>query len=205
MNCQSLGASHCQNGVQSRGDIGPLMRPGLGSGSKGVQSMGKENSNAQNNQKCGNSFKHRPGPAQSLHLRGGLLHSQKYSLSGLNFPPRDDFEQQIACRACRRLIDNPDLPASHRRTASVASASMNPMTPSCPVCEEPMKKRSRPFRCEPCRQIIIFVAVSDASPYIASRRVSEEAMMRQGRDRHVNVKPPWQHGRRAPYDRGYLS
>jgi hypothetical protein len=42
---------------------------------------------------------------------------------------------------------------------------MNPMTPLCPVCEEPMKEHGRAFQCEPCRQIIIFFAVSDASPY----------------------------------------
>jgi hypothetical protein len=48
------------------------------------------------------------------------------------------------------------------------------MTPPCPVCEQPMKEHGKPygraFRCEPCRQFIIFFAVSDASPYIASER-----------------------------------
>jgi hypothetical protein len=42
------------------------------------------------------------------------------------------------------------------------------MTPLCPVCEEPMKEHGRAFQCEPCRQIIIFFAVSDASPYLAA-------------------------------------
>jgi hypothetical protein len=30
-----------------------------------------------------------------------------------------------------------------------------------------MKQQGRVFECEPCREIIIFFAVSDASPYIA--------------------------------------
>ena len=47
MNCQSLGTSHCENGVQSRGNAGSPR-----SGAEGVQCMGNENSNAQNNQKC---------------------------------------------------------------------------------------------------------------------------------------------------------
>jgi hypothetical protein len=34
-----------------------------------------------------------------------------------------------------------------------------------------MKEYDRAFQCEPCREIIIFFAVSDASPYIAARRV----------------------------------
>jgi hypothetical protein len=31
-----------------------------------------------------------------------------------------------------------------------------------------MEKHGRAFQCEPCRQIIIFFHVSDASPYIAA-------------------------------------
>jgi hypothetical protein len=31
-----------------------------------------------------------------------------------------------------------------------------------------MKEQGRAFQCEPCREIIIFFAVSDASPYIAA-------------------------------------
>jgi len=34
-----------------------------------------------------------------------------------------------------------------------------------------MKERGRAFQCEPCREIIIFFAVSDASPYAEARRV----------------------------------
>jgi len=34
-----------------------------------------------------------------------------------------------------------------------------------------MKEHDRAFQCEPCRQIIIFFAVSDASPYVAAGRV----------------------------------
>jgi hypothetical protein len=42
------------------------------------------------------------------------------------------------------------------------------MKPLCPACREPMKEQGRAFQCEPCREIIIFFAVSDASPYIAA-------------------------------------
>jgi hypothetical protein len=34
-----------------------------------------------------------------------------------------------------------------------------------------MKEHGRAFQCEPCRQTIIFFAVSDRSPYIAAGRV----------------------------------
>jgi hypothetical protein len=46
------------------------------------------------------------------------------------------------------------------------------MTPHCPTCNEPMKEHGRLFLCEPCRQIIIFLVVSETSPYIASRGVA---------------------------------
>jgi hypothetical protein len=39
-----------------------------------------------------------------------------------------------------------------------------------------MQEDGRAFHCEPCRQIIIFFAVSDASPYVA-------ATIRQADDR----------------------
>jgi hypothetical protein len=34
-----------------------------------------------------------------------------------------------------------------------------------------MKEHGRAFQCEPSRQIIIFFAVSDVSPYVAAGRV----------------------------------
>jgi hypothetical protein len=34
-----------------------------------------------------------------------------------------------------------------------------------------MKKQGRIFQCEPCREIIIFFAVSNASPFIAASTV----------------------------------
>jgi hypothetical protein len=37
-----------------------------------------------------------------------------------------------------------------------------------------MKEYDRAFRCEPCREIIIFFTVSDTSPYIAVQRVLPE-------------------------------
>jgi hypothetical protein len=45
------------------------------------------------------------------------------------------------------------------------------MTPPCPACDGPTKDHGRTFHCEPCREIIIFFAVSDASPYIAAGAV----------------------------------
>jgi hypothetical protein len=38
-----------------------------------------------------------------------------------------------------------------------------------------MKEQGRVFECEPCREIIIFFAVSDASPYIALAAVDRAA------------------------------
>jgi len=48
-----------------------------------------------------------------------------------------------------------------------------------------MKECDRAFQCEPCREIIIFFAVSDASPYIAARRVLPEKEVTQRR--YVNA------------------
>jgi hypothetical protein len=45
---------------------------------------------------------------------------------------------------------------------------MTPNDTSVPACDQPIKKHGRAFQCEPCRQIIISFAVSDASPYIAA-------------------------------------
>jgi hypothetical protein len=68
----------------------------LGPGSEGVQSMGNENSDAQNNQKCGNSFEHRR-ILRNRSLRDRPCCTVKeIPLSGLNFAPHDDFEQHRA-------------------------------------------------------------------------------------------------------------
>jgi hypothetical protein len=44
-----------------------------------------------------------------------------------------------------------------------------------------MKERGRAFLCQPCREIIIFFAVSDPSPYIAGSTVHA------GDPRHATV------------------
>jgi hypothetical protein len=49
---------------------------------------------------------------------------------------------------------------------SLGSSPRQMTFPLCPICVEPMKKQGRTFECEPCRQIIIFFMVSDASRYI---------------------------------------
>jgi hypothetical protein len=51
------------------------------------------------------------------------------------------------------------------------------MKPLCPACCEPMKEQGRAFQCEPCREIIIFFAVSDASPYFAAGKGASEGGM----------------------------
>jgi hypothetical protein len=56
--------------------------------------MGKKNSDAQDNEKCGYSFKHRWIPEQRL--CSAFCTVQEIPLSGLNFPPHDDFEQHCA-------------------------------------------------------------------------------------------------------------
>jgi len=57
------------------------------------------------------------------------------------------------------------------------------------------------FQCEPCRQIIIFFAVSDASPYVAAGRVLPKKQwcaavgkFDSGGSRD-DIKNWWQHGR----------
>ena len=52
---------------------------GLGPVSEGVEGMGNENSDAQNNQKCSNDFKHRRNPARPSC-------SQKDSIERIKFP-----------------------------------------------------------------------------------------------------------------------
>jgi hypothetical protein len=51
------------------------------------------------------------------------------------------------------------------------SSAMHSLRVTCPACEKPMKEIGSAFHCEPCREIIIFFAVSDASPYVTARRV----------------------------------
>ena len=77
-------------------------------------------------------------------------------------------------RAQRAQVRRPQSAASERGDFLLASAVGNQMTPLCPACEQPMKECDRAFQCEPCREIIIFFTVSDASPYIAARRVLPE-------------------------------
>lgn len=55
-------------------------------------------------------------------------------------------------------------------TAGGLGRSLCRMTPLCLVCKEPMKEQGRTFQCGPCRQIIVFFKVSDASPYIHPAR-----------------------------------
>ena len=49
---------------------------------------------------------------------------------------------------------------------SLGSSPRQMTFPLYPICVEPMTKQGRTFECEPCRQIIIFFKVSDASRYI---------------------------------------
>ena len=64
----------------------------------------------------------------------------------------------------------------------LSQAFTDPMTPLCPVCKEPMKEHRRSFRCEPCRQFIVFFNVSDASQYVPSRAEREHSAKNEKRD-----------------------
>jgi hypothetical protein len=59
----------------------------LGPASEGVEGMGNENSDAQNNQKCGNGFKHRRILRNGPLNRSTFLAVKKIRSSGSNFPP----------------------------------------------------------------------------------------------------------------------
>jgi hypothetical protein len=78
--------------------------------------MCNQNSDAQNNQKKGNGFEHRPALRNPFIKRVTFCTVKEIQLSEPNFPPRDDFEQHCApCLECLpRLMVVPDLPASHR-------------------------------------------------------------------------------------------
>jgi hypothetical protein len=41
------------------------------------------------------------------------------------------------------------------------------MTPRCLECDKPMKEHGRAFRCEPCRQFIVFFEAPETSPFLA--------------------------------------
>jgi hypothetical protein len=55
-----------------------------------------------------------------------------------------------------------------------------------------MKEQGRAFQCEPCREIIIFFVVSDASPYIAAStaRVGDSCHATIGSLTAVMAVPP---------------
>lgn len=68
------------------------------------------------------------------------------------------------------------------------------MTPHCPMCCAPMKQDNRAFRCEPCRQIIIFFAVSETSPYVAAlgpavARTKNPSLKAGARDAVAYIRP----------------
>jgi len=71
---------------------------------------------------------------------------------------------------------------SQAETVDCSGRSHCAMTILCPTCEQPMKEYDRAFRCEPCREIIIFFTVSDTSPYITGacfrKRKSPSGAMR---------------------------
>jgi hypothetical protein len=87
MSCQSLDTSRCQNGAQSRGE--PLMRLAfiIRSGSEGVQSMGNEDSDAQNNEECSYSFKHRRILRNRFTKRSTFCTVKQTPLSRMKLPP----------------------------------------------------------------------------------------------------------------------
>jgi hypothetical protein len=48
------------------------------------------------------------------------------------------------------------------------------MTPHCPMSDEPMKEHGRVFLCEPCKQIIIFLVVSETYVSLGAAVASNE-------------------------------
>jgi hypothetical protein len=99
-------------------------------------------------------------------------------------------------RAQRAQVRRPQLAATERRrfltplavgnqttlsqaeTVGCFRRSHCAMRPLCPACEQPMKEYDRAFQCEPCREIIIFFAVSDASPHIAEGKSHQARRIR---------------------------
>jgi hypothetical protein len=102
MSCQSLDTSHCQDGAQFRGDLGLLMRFsfGLGPGSESVESVGNEDADAQNNQKCGNSFKHQPILRNRPIERSPFCTVKEIPLWHLNFLPLMISSNIVATDVC---------------------------------------------------------------------------------------------------------
>jgi hypothetical protein len=85
-----MGISRCQKGAQSRGDSEtPLMRLAfiIRSGSEGVQSMGNEDSDAQNNEECSYSFKHRRILRNRFTKRSTFCTVKQIPLSRMKLPP----------------------------------------------------------------------------------------------------------------------
>jgi tRNA(Ile2) C34 agmatinyltransferase TiaS len=60
------------------------------------------------------------------------------------------------------------------------------MKTHCPACEEPMVSDGRAFRCEACREIIIFFEVAETSPYMPA--ASQHPA--QGREHTASKKAP---------------
>jgi hypothetical protein len=60
--------------------------------------MGKDNSDAQNNEKCSYNFEHPRISCAIPTKRPTFCTVKEIPLSGLNFPPHDDFEQHHTAR-----------------------------------------------------------------------------------------------------------
>jgi hypothetical protein len=106
-------------------------------------------------------------------------------------------EREALARKARQLetasqinqwISSPGL-ASPKWARPLTEAFFEGQMIRCPLCKESMKKQGRTFQCDPCRQIIIFFTVSDASPYIALGVVDRVAKpMKRLREPTVNFE-----------------
>jgi tRNA(Ile2) C34 agmatinyltransferase TiaS len=47
-----------------------------------------------------------------------------------------------------------------------STEASNTVSPNCPACNERMKGDGRAFRCEPCRQILLFFAVHEMTTFV---------------------------------------
>jgi hypothetical protein len=90
--------------------------------SEGVQCMGNENPDTQNNQECGNNFKHRSILRNRRIERSIFCTVKEIPHTGLHFPPHDDFEQH---RAQRETKDGSTALLSFWEAISCPHANLN--------------------------------------------------------------------------------
>jgi hypothetical protein len=132
---------------------------------------------------------------------------------------RSDCSREGAARSSSRLAPTrstearaaqKDQPARnrlpHKRMGYIARATAAEVRPPqlamattipCPACNKPMEECDRTFKCESCRETIIFFAVKDAAPFIAA--IADRAAKRI--EEPPQLPPSAQHALTAPIPR----